>query len=115
MAVWRSEESLARRRAASKKFDHSPKGKLARRIKWTRKRLKVRRILHETKDVPCLDCGKRYPPYVMHFDHVKGEKKFNLSQAAAKATGLAKVLEEIAKCEIVCANCHAERTWGETP
>ena len=57
---------------------------------------------------PCKDCGKTYPYYVMHFDHLR-DKKFNIG---AK-TSLSKltILAEIEKCEIVCANCHAERTY----
>jgi hypothetical protein len=63
----------------------------------------------KVKADPCVDCGRKYPPYVMHFDHIRGKKKFNIAlgyQRTAKD-----VNEEIAKCELVCANCHAERTW----
>jgi hypothetical protein len=59
------------------------------------------------EETPCKDCGKNYPYYVMHFDHLR-DKKFNIGSS----TNLKKVtlLDEISKCEIVCANCHAERT-----
>lgn len=35
-----------------------------------------RRIVREAKSQPCADCGVRYPPYVMDFDHVRGPKRW---------------------------------------
>ena len=68
---------------------------------------KSREAVRIAKDVPCADCGRRYSYYVMQFDHVRGEKIFNIG--ASTAAGYHKILAEIAKCEVVCANCHAER------
>jgi hypothetical protein len=59
---------------------------------------------------PCTDCGVKYPHYVMDFDHL-GDKSFNVSQAS-HWTSLEAVKKEIAKCELVCANCHRERTFS---
>lgn len=70
----------------------------------------VRDITIRAKNVPCKDCGVKYPYYVMHFDHVHGEKKFNISHC--NSIGLEMLREEIDKCEVVCANCHAERSWS---
>jgi hypothetical protein len=67
--------------------------------------------LAETKNVPCMDCGEQYPTYVMDFDHVRGEKLFSLANAWQNGFSLKKVQEEVAKCEVVCANCHRIRTW----
>lgn len=61
---------------------------------------------------PCADCGVQYPPYVMQFDHRDpGVKLFNVSAAPGRYS-TDQVLNEIAKCDVVCANCHAERTFG---
>ena len=57
---------------------------------------------------PCLDCGE-LDPVVLEFDHVRGEKKFDVGQCLARNTWQT-VLDEIAKCEVVCANCHRRRT-----
>ena len=57
---------------------------------------------------PCMDCGKNYPYYVMDFDHVK-DKKIN-GVGRMLQYGFSTLKKEIAKCEIVCANCHRERT-----
>ena len=62
-------------------------------------------------NTPCTDCGKQYPYYVMQFDHVRGNKMFNIADNN-QWWSKNRVLAEIEKCEIVCANCHAERTFG---
>jgi hypothetical protein len=56
---------------------------------------------------PCVDCGET-DPLVLDFDHVYGEKAFNLS--ACKTLAVGRVIEEIAKCDVRCANCHRRRT-----
>lgn len=61
-------------------------------------------------DTPCHDCGIQYPPYIMDFDHVRGEKRWNIGSQLQRASSLSDLQEEIDKCEIVCANCHRHRT-----
>lgn len=75
------------------------------------RRAATRAIIEEAKDNPCLDCGIKYPPYVMQFDHL-GDKKFNIGSATAHNPKPDKLRAEIAKCEVVCANCHAIRTYN---
>ena len=58
---------------------------------------------------PCLDCKKTYPYYVMDFDHVRGVKHKNVSELISTLSKK-KIDLEIAKCEIVCSNCHRIRT-----
>lgn len=69
----------------------------------------ARRDLIDTiKSVPCMDCLVQYPPEVMEFDHVRGDKLFNISSHIMRS--LVVVMTEIEKCDIVCANCHRLRT-----
>lgn len=72
-------------------------------------RQSVVEFVRRAKEIPCTDCGLRYPYYVMDFDH-KGDKKFNLAQCRRKGMNIVK--REIAKCDVVCANCHRQRTHG---
>lgn len=61
------------------------------------------------KDKPCADCGVSYPHYVMDFDHVRGKKLCNVSSGRFHRS-MKRLLDEIAKCDVVCANYHRERT-----
>lgn len=58
----------------------------------------------------CVDCNLYYPPWVMQFDHVRGKKFKEVSRLIADKQ-FSKIFEEIEKCELVCANCHADRTY----
>ena len=60
---------------------------------------------------PCADCGVIYPPYVMQFDHLGDVKDRDIAQMVNGALSEERIRAEMAKCEIVCANCHAERTY----
>jgi len=67
------------------------------------------KIIRKAKSVPCADCRTEYPYYVMDFDHRAGTVKlFNLSQW--RRVGVGNIVDEIDKCDVVCANCHRERT-----
>lgn len=76
-----------------------------------RRKIKIRKLLEKEKDKPCMDCGKKYPFYVMDFDHVKGKKLFNLSTVANRRFNIKQIVKEIKKCEVVCSNCHRIRTF----
>lgn len=72
--------------------------------------LRNREVIRSSKDFPCADCGERYEPYLMEFDHVRGEKKFNIGALGATSK-TDELIEEIAKCDVVCGNCHSARTY----
>ena len=57
----------------------------------------------------CIDCGYNAHSAALEFDHLPGTVKL-FCIGAAKGRSMARVLAEIAKCEIVCANCHRVRT-----
>jgi len=67
------------------------------------------------KDVPCMDCGVRYPLFVMDFDHrEKKDKIENIARMRIRNWSMVKIKLEIEKCDIVCANCHRIRTYGKS-
>lgn len=57
---------------------------------------------------PCKDCGETNI-LVLEFDHQK-DKKDNISTLVQNNNSLKRIKEEIAKCEVVCSNCHKIRT-----
>jgi len=75
--------------------------------KWKQER---RTLINSYKEVPCVDCGGQYPYYVMQFDHL-GNKLFSIAKAVSRNLSLDSILSEIKKCDVVCANCHAIRTF----
>jgi hypothetical protein len=56
---------------------------------------------------PCVDCGES-DPRVLEFDHQR-DKTFNIG-SGMRDRPWQDVLDEIAKCEVRCANCHRRRT-----
>lgn len=76
----------------------------------------ARRYIAEVKRMSvCVDCvaeGRdgKWPAAVLHFDHVpeRGPKLFNIGNGDY---AIKSVQAEIAKCDVVCANHHAIRTW----
>lgn len=69
------------------------------------------RLLDRLRDRPCMDCGGRFPPCAMDFDHRDPTTKRAAVTRLIGRTGTARLLEEVAKCDIVCANCHRRRTF----
>ena len=74
---------------------------------------KMRIYIDELRQEPCTDCKQCFPIDCMEFDHVpeRGKKLFAISEAAGGQTfSEKKFTEELAKCDLVCANCHRIRT-----
>ncbi len=70
------------------------------------------RLLDRLKGVPCDDCGGEYPAWAMDFDHRDpSNKRYTVSRMVGRA-GVARIMAEVAKCDIVCANCHRARTYA---
>ncbi len=70
-------------------------------------------FLDKIKNKPCFDCGKKYPTWVMDFDHRNEQEKIASISFLAfrKLVNFDKIKEEIEKCDLVCANCHRGRTY----
>lgn len=101
-------------RARSRKYYSENKTKHLAVVKEKQKRVRLRqqKLIKEYKESkPCMDCGKKYPSYVMDLDH-KRDKKVIVSSMPGNFSD-EKIWEEIAKCDLVCANCHRERTHNK--
>lgn len=72
----------------------------------------LRQWLFEKKHMQsCSDCTTCYPAWVLDFDHREGvEKEMDIGKMVCGAFSKEKILQEMQKCDLVCANCHRTRT-----
>jgi hypothetical protein len=96
--------SACRRNWMQKHYKKHKREYKAKAIEAKRRR---RELINSLKARPCSDCKQSYPPYVMDFDHISN-KSFNIGNNIDLSKD--KVLKEISKCDLVCANCHRLRT-----
>ena len=73
----------------------------------TRNEKRMRQLVEFFGANPCVDCGEA-DPLVLEFDHI-GDKRFSIS-AGFSGRNWQSILDEMAKCDVVCANCHRRRT-----
>lgn len=95
-----------RKELSRTRFKYRNKYNNTRRLK----RSNVRDFVDKYKMNPCTDCGNKYDPRLMDFDHIN-EKVSSISKAVLSDWGESKVLAEINKCELVCCWCHRTRTY----
>lgn len=75
-----------------------------------------RAYVAKLRNRPCMDCGGVFPEPCMDFDHRSGRtvKGSNSPETIANMKndhkGIACLMAEIEKCDVVCANCHRLRT-----
>lgn len=67
-----------------------------------------RQLVEYLLEHPCVDCGEA-DPVVLDFDHMR-DKRCNVSLLTHSTATWTRILEEISKCEVRCANCHRRRT-----
>ena len=72
----------------------------------------MRQMVIDLKDgQPCTDCGGSFPHYVLDYDHLDpADKEDCVGTMVARGLSKKRIVDEIAKCELVCANCHRIRT-----
>lgn len=76
-----------------------------------KKRAEIYKQINLLKDAPCTDCKQKFPPIVMDFDHLPHSRKTSgIARLIRNTHSMERIIEEIAKCELVCANCHRIRT-----
>jgi hypothetical protein len=66
-------------------------------------------LINAAKAKPCTDCKQTFPPECMDLDHLPGHVKVAAVSNMIWCT-VERVKAELAKCEVVCANCHRIRS-----
>lgn len=77
-----------------------------RKKQLLRRKFETKLLIINLKNNPCVDCGGRFEHYQMDFLKRDGVKMINLLIKSKKT-----VIEEISKCELLCANCSRKRFW----
>ena len=68
-------------------------------------------VLQYLIDNPCVECGES-DPRVLDFDHLDpSTKKYNIARMLSGHAGWKKIMSEIEKCRVLCANCHRKHTY----
>src|ERR1035437_1724100 len=73
----------------------------------------LQKKVNALKAAPCMDCGNTFPPICMQYDHRRGTKRGYVSSLVWRNCSWETILAEIAKCDLVCANCHSIRTEND--
>ena len=67
-----------------------------------------REYILEDKKKGCSVCGEKRP-YCLDYHHVNAEDKtITISKLLVQGSGVKRLIKEIDKCILVCANCHRE-------
>ena len=104
------------RRAYWKSYYADPQ-KRGKHISQSKEHASVRherltQLVRRAKSVPCVDCKLYHPYWRMQFDHLPSHIKVSdINKMVRDGVSEARLTAEIAKCEPVCANCHADRTY----
>ncbi len=64
------------------------------------------------KELECIRCGENHPATLTFHHKDSSEKEFEIGNALALGVSLKRILAEIEKCEVLCANCHAIEHLG---
>lgn len=84
-----------------------------RKLGWQkRRRDEIRAWWRELKATKCCErCGETEPD-CLHFHHKDpATKASTLAEAIFHAWSRERILAEVAKCEVLCANCHLKHHW----
>lgn len=111
---WADRNKATRVRLQQQWFRNSPKGRATYRRGQQNKaaRIAKQRALVDAIKVErgCVDCGYNSHPRALDFDHLGDDKTDGVSRLVSLLRPIDEILAEIAKCEVVCANCHRIRT-----
>lgn len=85
----------------------------AKKRNYKLKKQEYRYIYTYLNSHPCVDCGES-DIVVLEFDHRnKLDKSDEVSQLIRKSLPFKKVIDEMLKCDVRCANCHRRKTAKE--
>lgn len=67
-------------------------------------------LVADFKNQECMDCHIKYPSFVMELDHRDPTQKYDHIGKLVQRANRELLINELAKCDPVCANCHRFRS-----
>ena len=107
-----NEEEREKNKAACKDwYRRNKKRKYEMHLRY---RQDIARYLDDLKrSAGCSRCTERDAICLLFHHSDPGTKLFDLALAYGGRHGIERINAEIAKCEILCANCHRKHHWAE--
>lgn len=96
---------LEKKRAYQREWQLGPGGKAIK----ARYRARLKDLVMSLKTA-CIDCGET-DKRCLDFHHRDPDTKDRNVSATWLTWGKERILAEIAKCDVICANCHRKRTF----
>jgi hypothetical protein len=91
------------------------RNKLAEADRTRRHRERVREMVRNIKvSRGCVDCGENHPACLQFHHRDPAMKLANINRLVITRRSLRHLFDEIDKCDVLCANCHAKRHWDES-
>ena len=72
----------------------------------------ARKVFEYLKTHPCINCGES-DPIVLEFDHRNRSDKIESVSVMMRNSSWKRILSEIEKCDVLCANCHRRKSAAE--
>ena len=106
----KTEENLAKNRLRAKVWRETnpTKAKLVR-SNWL---AKLRALVDAAKANGCLSCPETHPACLDFHHRNPSEKSFNIGLTLGRVS-IRRLKLEMAKCNIICSNCHRKLHWQE--
>lgn len=115
-ATRRGEQKQSSCKMCSSKYSrqHYEENKKAYIAKVGERRTMLQQWVNSLKEgKACTDCGIRYKPHQMDFDHREGKIK-GIAEFIHDGCSKDQILAEVSKCDLVCSNCHRDRTFNRS-
>lgn len=82
--------------------------KVRKRKLQNERRDTLRQVLADFKNGKVCPCGEG-DPVCLDFHHLSDDKEISLADVVRNGWSIPRIMREIAKCELICANCHRKK------
>jgi len=103
--------SRAKQNAAQRRYLKTINGKAKRKAWFLNHRKMLNELVKKRKSLGCAICGEK-DNRCLDFHHTSG-KEMNISRSVRLCLSKERIISEIDKCVVVCANCHRKIHGGQ--